>query len=108
MRISTRFRPGTVFKVPTDGLGQGWQQYVAVSHPFPHPDLPIHQIWAVSTTKDGYFRDAPMPELVDLGSDTHLTVCGEILIVILQFVIGVFVLGFLALSAYFFLESLVK
>lgn len=107
LKINTRFRPGTVFQDEAPD-GSGRAEYVAISAPFPHPDLPIYQIWAVPTQRDEPFREAPTPELVDIPFDTHLTIWGEIVVSITQAIIGFAVIGFLALCGYFVLERLLK
>lgn len=95
LKMNAKFRPGTVFENVSDDW-QTYIEYVAISHPFPHPDLPIYQIWAVPIR----FRDAPEPEIVDIATDTYPTLWGKIVEGMVLNLLGFAVMGFLVFCAY--------
>ena len=104
--METEFRPGRVFQNEAPD-GSGRIEYVAISTSHPHPDLPrYYQIWAVPTRREEPFKVAPTPELVDIRSHTHLTIWGEIVTSTARSILGLALIGFLAICGYYLLVGL--
>lgn len=105
IKMSRAFKPGTVFQIPQDGLRGVRVEYVAVSNPFPHPDLPGFQIWAVPTKREGYATDQPQAELVDIGSAKFPTLWGLFVEAMIVVAVGAVVLSLLFSLAYLIATS---
>jgi len=105
IKMSRAFKPGTVFQIPQDGMRGVKVEYVAVSDPFPHPDLPNVQIWAVPTRREGYALDQPQAELVDIGSAKFPTLWGLFVEAMIVVVVGAVVLFVIFSVAYLIAAS---